>query len=60
MRTVRMTQPEPSHILCGVCGMEWAVSPQDPDSTLDDARAHLSRRHQITTDWHEHIRGGQL
>lgn len=29
------------------CRQQWAVSDEDPDSTLDDAMHHVTRRHSI-------------
>lgn len=38
-------EPLPEVLHCATCAMEWEVSPEDPDSTLDDARLHVARRH---------------
>lgn len=54
-RTVRMTQPQPTSIHCTACGLEWTVSQEDPDTTLDDARQHVTRRHDIAPAWWHHL-----
>lgn len=39
------TPMDPEYIRCTVCNIEWLVSHEDPDSTMEDAMQHAMRRH---------------